>query len=103
MDHNHPTEGGIPILEAPEAQADDLPEGYYPWRDMLDPRMLKELNYAIDYVQRYNHGTDGHLLKHTAAKMAELLDMFDEGIREAVAEERARQQAENPKIVVASA
>jgi hypothetical protein len=43
------------------------------WMNQLDERTRKEVEFAIDYMKNYNHGTPGHLSYLTIAMLAELL------------------------------
>lgn len=31
------------------------------WLDNFDPRMRQEIAFAVEYVERFYHGTSGHL------------------------------------------
>lgn len=49
-------------------------DGHINWRDMLDERQQKEVEFSEIYARDYHHGTDGHNSKLIITKMAEILD-----------------------------
>jgi len=44
------------------------------WRDLLDERQQKDLDFATLYVEQYNHGIVGHNQYALIARLALLLD-----------------------------
>jgi hypothetical protein len=44
------------------------------WRDHLDERQQKDVDFSTLYVGQYNHGIVGHNLYALIARMALLLD-----------------------------
>ncbi len=44
------------------------------WKEQLDEREMREIEFCRVYRARFGHGTDGHLLRILVAKMADLLD-----------------------------
>ncbi|MHC4395620.1 MAG: hypothetical protein ACYS1A_08185 [Planctomycetota bacterium] len=44
------------------------------WHDKFDARELSEIEFCRIYVNKFNHGTDGHLVKTIVAKLALLMD-----------------------------
>lgn len=104
MDHNHPTEAGIPLLEAPQEGDPALPEGFYPWRSMLDERQLKLIAMCELYDRDdMRFGIPDHLWYMTVSMCVRLLDMYEQGILEAAKEEQARLGRPQPQIIIASA
>lgn len=57
-----------------------LMDGHINWRDLLDERQRKEVEFSEVYARDYHHGTDGHNGKLIIAKMAEMLDAVQENI-----------------------
>jgi hypothetical protein len=45
-----------------------------PWRDALDSRQLKEIEFAQYYAANFAHGTTGHNQLMIIAKLVDLLD-----------------------------
>jgi hypothetical protein len=50
------------------------------WEREFDEREQKEIDFCCEYVDSYNHGTDGHNMRTIIAKMATLLDMSEDGL-----------------------
>ncbi len=50
------------------------------WEKKFSERERKEIDFCCEYVDTYNHGTDGHLVRTIVARMAVLLDMMEDGI-----------------------
>ena len=54
------------------------------WRVNFDDRQNKEIDFCIVYRDKFNHGTDGHILRTIIADMASMLNSRSKevGIRE---------------------
>lgn len=44
------------------------------WEQFLTDRQVKEINFSINYVANYGHGTSGHLGYTTIAALAMLIE-----------------------------
>lgn len=47
------------------------------WKDDLDPRMRRHVEFALSYVRDFGHGCPGHLDLLTIAALADLLTVAD--------------------------
>lgn len=47
------------------------------WKDDLDPRMRKHVEFALAYVRDFGHGCPGHLDLLTIATLSDLLTAAD--------------------------
>ena len=50
------------------------------WLDALEPRERMEVLHAENYVQSFNHGTSGHLMLVTLAKVTAIADALSDGV-----------------------
>jgi len=48
------------------------------WHKLFDERQLKEIAFSRHYAKNYAHGTDGHNAKIIIAKLADLLDEWEQ-------------------------
>lgn len=46
------------------------------WLNNFDPRMRQEIALATEYVERFNHGTSGHLAFQVIARLAKVLETY---------------------------
>ena len=63
-----------------------MTEEYHPierWMQNLDEREAKEIEFACHYAELYHHGTSGHIRLMLIAKLAHLLNYYDNRDREA--------------------
>lgn len=50
------------------------------WRDLLNERQRKEIEFCEHYARDFGHGTDGHNKMMLIAKLAGYLDIYLAGI-----------------------
>lgn len=60
------------------------------WQQYFDDREIKEINYSILYQNMFNHGTSGHHEKIIIAKMAALLNRYQEVDKESPIVEKVK-------------
>jgi hypothetical protein len=63
-----------------EQLKDTVFEGHINWRDVLDNRQRKEVEFSESYARDYGHGTTGHNALMLIAKMSEMLDAVQDNI-----------------------
>lgn len=63
-----------------EALKATLTDGHINWRDLLDDRQQKQVEWSKLYEMDYHHGDDGHNAKLLIAKMADMLDAMSQNI-----------------------
>ena len=57
-----------------------IKDGHVNWRDLLDDRQQKEVEFSKIYAYGFAHGTEGHNAKLIIAKMADMLDSMSQNI-----------------------
>lgn len=74
-----------PVYEADETAESGLDTG--DWRDELTERQQKEVQFAEVYASQFAHGTAGHNQLILIAKMASILDRYEQEIKDLLEEE----------------
>lgn len=58
-----------------------MKDGHVNWRDLLDERQQKQVEWSQLYAKDYHHGDEGHNSKLIIAKMADMLDSMSRSIK----------------------
>ena len=61
------------------------------WRETLDERQRKSIDFAEAYTRYYNHGAVGHNDMILIARLAAILDEQQDGEVEAIAHDETKQ------------
>lgn len=57
------------------------------WVQHFNAREQAEIGFAKQYVRLFDHGTDGHSRLHVIAKLADLLNQYEQKLQEGRQEE----------------